>query len=199
MMGHQLKPIDSCWQLRGYFPSGDSAVSFFRDVPAWATSDGSFHVCLWSGQAPQWRTLITRCSLLPDTGVKLSLLQMQSKGNSAVTTQSAMETSALKNQAWCSFKLADAFCSVDLPSSAIPFPISENRDNSIILWHRAPLKMHPLVLAGFQAQGKSTLEICEWEQGAVWWTGRGRGTNNLIWECGSLWRGQSRDSRRAGE
>lgn len=96
------------------------------------------------------------------------------------------------------FQISGCFYSVDLPSSAIPFPISENRDNSIILWHRAPLKMHPLVLAGFLAQGKSTLEVCEWEQEAVWWTGRGRGTNNLIWGCGSLWREQSRDQGRAG-
>lgn len=61
-----------------------------------------------------------------------------------------MEISTLKNQALCFLKLADAFNNVDLPISAIPFPVSENGDNNnIILCHRALLKIHPLVLVSF--------------------------------------------------
>jgi len=60
-----------------------------------------------------------------------------------------MEISTLKNQTLCSLKLADAFNNVDLPISAILFPVSVNGDNSIILWHRALLKIHPLVLVRF--------------------------------------------------
>lgn len=60
-----------------------------------------------------------------------------------------MEISTLRNQALCFLKLADAFNNVDLPISAISFPVSENGDNNVVLWHRALLKIHPLVLVRF--------------------------------------------------
>lgn len=65
-----------------------------------------------------------------------------------------MEISTPKSQPLCFLKLADAFNNVDRPTSATLFPVSKNGDNSIILWHRAPLKMHPLVLVRFSVSNR---------------------------------------------
>lgn len=71
------------------------------------------------------------------------------KGDPYCDQVKCYEITTLKNQAFCFLKLADAFNNVDLSISAIPFPVSENRNNSVILWHRALLKIHPLVLVRF--------------------------------------------------